>query len=1101
MVETLISSITVDFPYDPYPAQVRYMSKVIEALRSGQNGLLESPTGTGKTLCLLCAALAWRSTYIAALQAHTLPINSNPAASSMLMNDAGLRLGQGAAGGTTSALDSFVKLDAAPQLASPRIVFSSRTHSQLSQAVAELKKTVYNPSISILASRDQLCVHDIASNFSGSRLNAMCRRITAPARRGCRFHLPVASSRTCENRSGELVDKLHSQPPMDIEDLRAFGSRETVCPFFLSRAAARSESCEILFLPYNYLLDCTVRESLDIDWANDIVIIDEAHNLDGICSSSMSFDLSPSTRTACDSELGSLIEKGLRPGGLSIPALENLTKTEKGLDSVIGSENRTLLEIRLIRTILAAIETFVNKTELDRGKDCDVEFKAFPGHHLRNVMEEAGGPTFETYELFLEMLDRALEMQAESTKLSDVNAGTEAGGSPDGNSSGNSAIRILESAIRVLFENAAAGDERCFRTVIQCPTSRASTGRTLSYWCFKPSLAMKTLTHLNLRCLLLTSGTLAPLDTFATELGLPFPIRLENPHVVTPAQVWAGVIRSGPEVNGQKGGRLTSAYFARGENSSVELGRSMIRIATAVPDGLLVFFPSYAAMYTCVDAWKKLGPGADRAKPSIWEHILRRKRIVLEDRNPSKVPAAILAHRANVDGGHGSILLAVCRGKVSEGIDFSDEYGRAVAVTGLPYPSAMDPKVVLKREYADEEARRYYANLGVRARCGGKQLVLNGSQWYSAQALRAVNQAIGRAIRHRFDYGAILLCDERFQSVSLHQQVSKWLRPSIKVHATFPLAETALDKFFVDAATSQFAKEGEQNRLEARKRHEATAASQCTSNEDSTMAVMLAQSAIEKMLPPPKTEVQFLNQLMCFSDDIKAQKGPTDVAVTSASPKVLERPLETLLDVCSQGAQGGLRDSGFDLAAPSSAALEGAKGSRAMKRSAIFLATRTERDGTIENCSVFPAAESSPKRLKRTGNTGRHGQWHEQPTAVVLQRNGCNEGACQKLSEKIKNMFDKRNVRGFLELFRALLDAHCKVSEGVGPLQSARELQRNQLQGRIAIRRLVEFTRDKCQHGAQSPAVESFLLDVKSKIPLSFHRCYDDNVRKIKQER
>lgn len=44
--------------------------------------------------------------------------------------------------------------------------------------------------------------------------------------------------------------------------------------------------------------------------------------------------------------------------------------------------------------------------------------------------------------------------------------------------------------------------------------------------------------------------------------------------------------------------------------------------------------------------------------------------------------------------------------------------------------------------------------------------VLTGEEWYVQQASRAVNQAVGRVIRHRHDFGAIILCDERLISVT-----------------------------------------------------------------------------------------------------------------------------------------------------------------------------------------------------------------------------------------------------------------------------------------------------------------------------------------------
>ena len=54
-----LGSYSVKFPYEPYDAQKLYMEKVLTCLDDKQWGLLESPTGTGKTLALLCASLAW----------------------------------------------------------------------------------------------------------------------------------------------------------------------------------------------------------------------------------------------------------------------------------------------------------------------------------------------------------------------------------------------------------------------------------------------------------------------------------------------------------------------------------------------------------------------------------------------------------------------------------------------------------------------------------------------------------------------------------------------------------------------------------------------------------------------------------------------------------------------------------------------------------------------------------------------------------------------------------------------------------------------------------------------------------------------------------
>ena len=116
------------------------------------------------------------------------------------------------------------------------------------------------------------------------------------------------------------------------------------------------------------------------------------------------------------------------------------------------------------------------------------------------------------------------------------------------------------------------------------------------------------------------------------------------------------------------------------------------------------------------------------------------------------------------------------RPQASEGLDFADTNGRGVIVTGLPYPPRMDPRVVLKMQFLDELKGRSGPGGQVRGHRPGwewgggsrapmteppPQQLLSGHEWYRQQASRAVNQAIGRVIRHRHDYGAIFLCDHR----------------------------------------------------------------------------------------------------------------------------------------------------------------------------------------------------------------------------------------------------------------------------------------------------------------------------------------------------
>ncbi|KFP67239.1 Fanconi anemia group J protein, partial [Cariama cristata] len=644
----------------------------------------------------------------------------------------------------------------------PKIFFGTRTHKQISQVTRELKRTAYSSvPMTILSSRDYTCIHPVVSS-SGSNRNEMCVELLEGKHgKSCLYYHGV--HKLSEHHALQSAHRMYQA--WDIEDLVSLGKKLRACAYFAARELM--VGADIVFCPYNYLLDPQIRESMEINLKGQVVILDEAHNIEDSARESVSYDVTESQLRAAREELDFMVNSNIRQ------------KDHEPLRAVCCSLTNWLQES--------------SSQLVERGYETSC--KVWSGKEMLTVLHEMGitGITFP-------ILQKHLAAVLEKEEKISVLGREELIEIPIVSPATQIVLKGLFMVLLCLFkDNSRYADD--YRVALQqtytwmsenqldvSDTSAFFTRpkhkrslrqktvvRMLNFWCLNPAVAFSDLS--DVRTIVLTSGTLSPMDSFSSELGVKFSIQLEANHVIRNSQVWVGTIGAGPN------GRKLCATFQHAETFEFqdEVGALLLSVCQTVGQGILCFLPSYKLLDKLKDRWMHTG---------LWRNLEMVKTVIAEPQGGAKSDfdelLKIYYDAIKCKGERdGALLIAVCRGKVSEGLDFCDENARAVITIGIPFPNVKDLQVELKRKYNDQHKNT--------------RGLLPGSQWYEIQAYRALNQALGRCIRHRNDWGALILVDDRFRNNpnKYITGLSKWIRQQIQHHENFGSALESLHAFAV----------------------------------------------------------------------------------------------------------------------------------------------------------------------------------------------------------------------------------------------------------------------------------------------------------------
>eukprot|EP01039_Chlorochromonas_danica_P002251 gene2251-2465_t len=743
-----LEGLDVFFPYDfLYKEQYDYMLSLKRAIDSKGHALLEMPTGTGKTVCLISLITSYQFQYPA----------------------------------------------------TGKLIYCTRTVPEMTKCMEEIKRVIdYRKQLLgeavggkvlalCLSSRRNMCIHPrVIDEGDRETVDSLCRSMTASWVRakagqdgnnnstsnngggqsgGCEVELCNFYENYYRNGSNaEIPRGVYS-----LDDLKELGVQKGWCPYFLTRYLINHAN--ILVYNYQYMLDPKVSNLISRELeAESIVVFDEAHNIDNVCIEALSVILD---KRAIDASVRSVNRLAVKVADLKA---QDSAKLRREYEDLV----RGLREAQAARTGAAAAHTQPSSSSSSSAAPNGGE--SAPQHRTQeladnwtaapllssDILEEAVPGNIRKAEHFVSFLKKVVLYIKTLFGGQDVENKTPLAflhGLLGSTGLERKALRFtytrLNSLLRTLeiaslddytplqevanFATLVATYMEGFAVIIEPQGSIVSgvSEPLVQLSCLDSSIAIKPVLE-RFQSVIITSGTLSPIDLYPKLLNFQPVVRMSLPmSVFRPCLLPTIVTRGNDQI------AISTRFEMRKDDAVIRnYGQLLIDVCASVPDGVCAFFTSYQYMEYVVERWERMG---------ILAKVLEHKLLFLETKDVVETTLALDNFRRACDAGRGAVFLSIARGKVAEGIDFDRHYGRAVLLIGIPYQYTLSQVLKARLNFMREKYQ------------------IRDNDFLTFDALRQAAQCVGRVIRSKTDYGIVILADSRYQRSDKRNKFPPWV--------------------------------------------------------------------------------------------------------------------------------------------------------------------------------------------------------------------------------------------------------------------------------------------------------------------------------------